>query len=204
MPVLRAGWLSRSGRYYAWAIALFYAVLVAMMARRGDMPSVFAAASLALAWISWAGGLVAWASARDLEALERTSGLEALAVARAVPSSLREPARVAATMGVVASAVLFPSLLVSAVALGFAPTQKAVGPLLLLVGCVVAYGVTFGVTLGAIARWSARLSARHARLVFSLIVFLPAVADVVTGSSPSVLHVFDWMLDRIRDLGDAA
>jgi hypothetical protein len=52
MPALRTGWLSRSGRYYAWAIALFYAGLLAFTTVRGVSDTLVSIVTRAF-WRQW-------------------------------------------------------------------------------------------------------------------------------------------------------
>src|SRR5262245_13220551 len=106
MPAVRSGWLSRSGRYYAWVIAVFYAALLGIVRYRGADGVAMLVVRLALTTISGAGVLVAVAAARDLDLEERNLGLERTESARGVPRAFREPARLFATMAVVAVAVM--------------------------------------------------------------------------------------------------
>jgi ABC-type transport system involved in multi-copper enzyme maturation permease subunit len=193
--------MSRSGRYYAWAIALFYAGLLALTTFQGVADTAISIVTLALTTISWAGGLVACAAARDLDVEERTLGLERMAAARGVPRYFREAARLLSTMAVITLAVLLPSLFVALVALALAPTFRAAAVLTLLVLGVIFYAAFFGATLGAIARWSSSLSRRHARTVFTLVVFGPLVVHAEFGKMASLPHAFAWMIARIGELG---
>jgi hypothetical protein len=104
-------------------------------------------------------------------------------------------------MAVIALAVLLPGLLVPLVALALAPTFRAAAVLAALVLGVVFYAAFFGVTLGAIARWSSSLSKRHARTVFTLIVFGPFLAESALGKTASLPRAFAWMIARIAELG---
>lgn len=201
MPALRSGWLARSGRIYAWVIAVFYAGLLVFVTTRGSADSASSVLVLSLGTISWAGGIVAYAAARDLDAEERAAGLERVLAARAVPASLRRPARLLATIAVVASAVFLPASLVNGVAIALAPSLRAAFVLAACLVLVAGYSLFFGVALGAVARSASALSRRYARFLFTLAVFGPAIAEAAVGKTASLPGAFAWLIARIGEMG---
>src|SRR5262249_37670113 len=112
--------------------------------------------------------------------------------------------RLLSTMAVVCVAVLLPALLVMLAALVLAPSARAFLVMVPLAALVAGYSVLYGVAFGAVARWSAALSRSHARLVFTLVVFGPVLASAAIGPTPSLPAAFEWLLERIRELGSGA
>jgi len=199
-----SGWAFRAANIYAWAAAVTYAVLGAMWSARGDGVQSSAIVGRALVWISWAGGVAAWVTARRVEADEARLGLNELAALHGASPRAFFVARVVATMTLVARAVAFPGVLLCVLlpALTRAPEGAAAGVLLAV--RVVIYAMVFGAVFGGLARLSSQLSPRHGRLLFVALVIGPEVMRGVFGDLPSLVSGFGELIELLVGPGGVA
>lgn len=196
---VRAGGLSRAGRFYGWAIAFSHGAISVFLRVRGEREGIAAVVPAALVSLSWAAGVVAWAAARDPGGEERDGGLVALAESRGAAPGERAHARLLATIKVVGRAVGFPGFAVAVLAFALAPTVRAA----LVAFAVVLYAAVFGTVLGGLARGAARAAPKHGRAVFAALVLAPLLLrDTFPGAS--LVSFFSWLIERVAWLGSVA
>lgn len=198
---VRRGWLSRIGRVYGWGTAFGGGVLLTWALARGETAAPGYVLPAVLGWASWPAGLVACAAARDLEADDRGTGVEALAGLRGFDAEDLGRARVVARMTTVARAVGLPVLTLGTYAAARSPSLRHAATFAPWLLGVLSYALVFGAVLGALSTWSARLSARHGRLVFLAFAFAPYAAREIMGSVPSLVSAFAWLAHRVALLG---
>jgi hypothetical protein len=199
--LVRQGFLSRAGRFYAWAIALGHAGLFAFGGAGADVrPAAVVASALRL--MSIAGGVVAWGAAKDSEPSPLAQGLASLASERGIPGGEQRLARVLATMRVVARSVGFPAVCLVLASGVWVPEAHRIPRVASLALGVAAYALAFGVVFGALARLSALASPRQGRIVFSLLVLLPYAVPNELEHAPSIVRVFSMLIAHIAVLGE--
>jgi hypothetical protein len=197
---VKTGWASRIGRLYAFGIAISHPLVVGWLAH-GDSQALAAAVPLALTWISWAVGLAALSSARDLSRAERRNGVFAASKARGADALSRRRATVVATMLVLARSVGLPGVLT--VGIAFAVARSAGGgiPVLSFALGVIGYALVYGIVLGGLSRWAAALSPRHGRFVFAALVLGPWLLRDVVPDVPSVVSALAALLRHVAAAG---
>jgi hypothetical protein len=199
-----SGWAFRAASLYAWAAAVTYVALGAAWAARGDDVSPGGIVARALIWISLAAGVVAWATARHVEADETRLGLDELAALRGASPPAFQVSRVLATMWLVVRAVAFPSVFLCLGLLAVYRASGGVAAWLFLVVRVTVYSLLFGIAFGGLSRVSSRLSPRHGRLVFVALVLLPEVMRSVFGDAPTLISGFGELIDLFVGQGGAS
>jgi hypothetical protein len=199
---VRTGWLARTGRTYAWSIALCYAVLIAFVPR-GEPETAAGLVMAALSALSWSAGLVAWGSARDLDAEETASGLSALAASRGASVREQRLARAVATLRVVASTVGRPAFLLATWALARSTSFHAALAAMPLVLGVVGYALLFGGVVGGLSRAAAWLTPRYGRTLFALAVLAPLAVGNTLSDGPGIVSGFSRLIEQVSTLGPA-
>jgi len=198
---LRSSWAFRAGEVYAWAAALGYATLAAIWSTRGDSVSPSALVYRALVWISWAGGVSAWALARNVEDADARLGLDALAALRGASPRDVFVARIVATAAFVARTVALPGIVlcVTVAILARSPTSAAE-----IAATVLVYAILFGIVFGCLARFASHVSPRHGRIVFAALVLGPELLRSVFDDVPTLIAAFGGLIDLFLGFGGTA
>jgi hypothetical protein len=196
---LKDRFLSRSGRFYAWGIALSYAL--AMWMELGEPTWLRCRALGTLAWVS--GGMVVLSALRNpddagergLLALVRRRGASAgeLATAQLLGLALR-----------LLRVMAWPAL-VLAVAAGLV-TRDGSPPLVLLLNtlAVLVFVAATSVALVLAARAALILGPGRVKLTFAALVLLPHLAHAIWPSVPSIPAVLEELLDAVTRWSTAA
>jgi hypothetical protein len=187
---------------YAWSIALGYALLIGFVPR-GEPETAAGLAIAALPALSWCGGLVAWGSARDLDAEETASGLAALAASRGASARAQRLGRLIATLRVVAFTVGVPALLLSLWVLARSASARAAFSTVPLVLGVGGYALVLGCVLSGLSRAAAWLAPRYGRTLFALVVLAPLAVGESLRGAPGIVSGLARLIDQISTLGPA-
>jgi len=193
--VQRRGWLSRTGRLYAWSVAVSMGALLAWAVSAGDAEDAAVLLRAALGPMSWSAGLVAVACARDLTKEERAGALGLAALSGADGASFGR-ARVAATMWVVARSLLVPALVLAAFAAFACRGTGASLPVLSFCLRSIVYAALLGGILGALSRGAALVSPQHGRAVFLAVVLFPYALASFGEEVPNVVSGIAWLLSN--------
>jgi hypothetical protein len=172
----------KTARLYGIGVLVSYLIALAVV-RDGIAPEELTRRTLAtLSWI--AGGLVAFGAARDLDRLDRESGVTALIGLRGFDAGTLELARSAAIALRVVRVVGVPGIVFSVATLAVASSASAVfGGLLRTLG-VALYAVCFGLGVALLSRISVLAAPNRGRLFLIALVCLPHLARVLVPSLP--------------------
>jgi hypothetical protein len=161
------------------------------------------AALAGIAWLSWLAGGSALVSAAP-RWFEFQKPVAVLASERGFSS---RSLALASTLGLVRRLWLLigaPSVLLAVLALALTGDPALIMVRLALVPAVAGYGLLLALVLGGLTRWSAELSPRFARTWLLIFVLGPHVSRELWPSTPSVVLLFDWLLEVMAELGTTA
>jgi hypothetical protein len=189
----------KTARLYGIGVLVSYLIALAVV-RDGIAPEELTRRTLAtLSWI--AGGLVAFGAARDLDRLDRESGVTSLIGLRGFDAGTLELARSAAIALRVVRVVGLPGIVFSVATLAVASSASAVfGGLLRTLG-VVLYAVCLGLGIALLSRISVLAARNRGRLFLIALVCLPHLARVLVPSLPSVPHLYSELLGLCLGFG---
>lgn len=161
---------------------------------------VVRAAVEGLAWLSWlAAGVAALSAAhhwRDFQEPIRTlasdRGVPSVAVSQAVPLGLVR--RLSVLVGI-------PSLGLAALAIGLTTELDLLGPRLVLLLGMPVYAVLLAAGLALLTQASAALARAPARLWLMTLVLGPHLLRELWPRTPSVISVYQWLLEQLLSIG---
>jgi hypothetical protein len=200
VPLVRQGFLSRAGRFYAWMIAVVHVTLLALGGATADVrPAAVVASALRL--MSLAGGVVAWGAARDSSPDAFARGFGACASERGMSGREQRLAHALSAMRVVARSVGLPGVCLVLASGIWVPEPFLAAARLAL--SVALYAIALGAVLGGLARLAAFASPRHGRILFAIVVVGPYAAPSELGAVPNIVRGFSTLLTHVAGLGGA-
>lgn len=189
---LKDRFLSRSGRFYAWGIAISY--VFAMWMDFGEPSWLLRRALGTLAWVS--GGMVALSALRNPEdAGER--GLLALVRRRGATHHELVRAQLLALGVRLLRVTGWPAIVLGLVAGVSVRERSQPSAVLLTTVAALAFVALTSVMVTLAARAAAVLGAERAKLTFLALVLLPHLAHSLWPSVPSLPAVLESFLDAV-------
>lgn len=187
----------RVARFYAWGVAVSYALALFVTKSRSE--AILSQALVALAWIPT--GIVALGAARDQARLDDEGGFVALVRQRGFDAQGLELARFLATARRIARVTGWPALVLVLVRASLArSTDAALASAWSALGAAV-FLLSLAVSVAALARASAILSGGRGRWTLVAIVLVPHVANALFPWMPSVPKMLAAILDIFFSTG---
>jgi hypothetical protein len=189
----------KTARLYGIGVLVSYLIALAVI-RDGMTPEELTRRALAtLSWI--AGGLVAFGAARDLDRLDRESGVTSLIGLRGFDARTLELARSLSIALRVVRVVGLPGVVFSVATLGVASSASAVVCGLMRTFGVVLYALCFGLGIALLCRISVLAARTRGRLFLLALVCLPHLGRALVPGLPSVPHLYSELLGLCLGLG---
>lgn len=191
----------RAARWIAGGIVAFTALMMIILTADAGR-DVDQALLEGLVWLSWLVGGVALLSAAP-RWFEFQTPVRSLASERGFSQRWLASAPTLALVKRLWLLIGAPSLLLAVLALALTTQPGLVSGRILLMPAVAGYGLLLALVLTGLTRWSAELSPRFARSWLLVFVLGPHAARELWPSTPSVVAIFAWLLERMSQLGVA-
>jgi hypothetical protein len=179
-----------------FALSNLAALLLLALSKEQD--ALVAITIRTLGGLSWlVGGSAGLSLARDLAERDAAEGVEELIAQRGLDPTALPEARFLAGAKRIALLIATPALPLGLICILLSPTLSTFALRVLLCIEMLGYSVVLAAVVAGVARLASALVPTHGRLTFVAALLLPYLAHRLDAAVPSILDLFDAVLEHL-------